>query len=186
MAAKALPPQDVLRQMLDYDPATGVLTWKERGPEWFSGGERPEVSRKIWNTKNAGNPALNTPHGNGYVVGRILGVKYFAHRVAYKMYYEFDPVDIDHINGNRSDNRIANLRSVTRSENNKNKTISSLNTSGHVGVSFDKYSGKWRAYIWRGNKKFSLGSYDDFPSAITARKSAQDAFGFHSNHGRVL
>jgi hypothetical protein len=97
---------------------------------------------------------------------------------------EFPPNDIDHINGNRNDNRWANLRGVERSINMKNCARRSDNTSGFTGVTWDGYRKKWRSTIFVDGRKHQLGRHDDFETACAARKAGNVRFGFHPNHGR--
>ena len=99
------------------------------------------------------------------------------------IYYE-EPNYIDHINGIRNDNRPENLRSVSISENNKNVSKSTRNTSGVVEVYYYANIGKWRADIKYDNKYKHLGCFDKFEDAVLARKKAEIEYGFHENHGR--
>ncbi len=80
---------------------------------------------------------------------------------------------IDHINGDTKDNRIENLRAVTRTENGQNRKKASDNKSGTTGVSFNKRSNKWRAGITINGKAKYLGFYTDKNEAIKARKAAE-------------
>ena len=181
MAAKTLPDVDTLRQFLDYDPATGLFVWKDRPEETFA-------NRKAWlrwKTLFVGRPALILTETCGYKVGRINGEKYKAHRVAWKMFYGTEPSEIDHINGDRSDNRISNLREVSRVENSRNKRIHPANSSGVTGVVFHKATKKWLAKIGIGMSAKHLGLFETFDEAVAARKAAEAEHGFHENHGRA-
>ena len=86
-----------------------------------------------------------------------------------------------------SDNRISNLRECIPTENSMNAALPSNNTSGHIGVSLDKRSGRWEAHIGMPGtgRKLSLGLFDSMDFAIVARKAAERALGYHRNHGRV-
>lgn len=95
-----------------------------------------------------------------------------------------DGYEIDHINGQRDDNRLENLRLVTRKENMQNAKQYSTNTSGVTGVSWSKSKSRWRAYLVSEYKQISLGYYADWFDAVCARKSADNRYGFHENHGR--
>jgi hypothetical protein len=113
----------------------------------------------------------------------VLGSTYLAHRLAWAIYYGEWPTDqIDHANGDATDNRICNLSVVSQSTNAKNKCIQSSNTSGYTGVYRER--NKWRAVITVNSKHIQLGNYDDIMDAITARKEAEIKYGFHENHGR--
>lgn len=118
--------------------------------------------------------------GRGYRNIRIEGKYYLAHRLIWKLLYGEDPEEIDHINGNRSDNRITNLRSVCHYENMRNRKRGSDNTSGVMGVSWHKVNSKWRARIG----EELLGDFDKFEDAVAARKQAEKELGYHPNHGR--
>lgn len=184
MASKALPTPEELRQLLDYDPETGAFTWRERSPDLFVG-KKYSADRlaATWNGNFAGTAAL-TNHSNGYLKGRILGRSVKAHRAAWAIYYnEWPTGHIDHINHNRADNRIANLRIVTRAENMRNSSRASNNTSGVTGVSWCKKRGKWVARIIRDGRLKHLGYFDDILLAAQARQAANTQFGFHRNHG---
>lgn len=155
------PVADELRAVLDYDPETGALT-----------------------RRSTGKP-VGTVNGRGYVVVGFQGRKLLAHRLAWIITHGTWPKDqIDHVNGIRSDNRLANLRDVSASENSRNQSLRRDNTSGRIGVSFDKRSGKWYAYIRIDGRTVNLGRYDAQEDAVAARAAAEREYGFHANHGR--
>lgn len=182
---KHLPNPDLLRKLLRYEPATGKLFWRERSVDLFTDGRQTaQHNCAAWNGKFAGKEALYTDNGDGYVHGRILNRNYFAHRVIWAITYDEWPDHIDHVNGIRSDNRIENLRSVSQAENNRNQKRRSTNTSGVCGVSWCKRDGKWVARITSNGKYKCLGYFDDFDDAVSARKAAEEKYGFHRNHGR--
>lgn len=90
---------------------------------------------------------------------------------------------IDHINGNKTDNSIENLRWCTVSENMHNRTINGNNTSGCKGVCFSKRTKKWLAQIKLNNKTISIGYYDKLEDAVLARKTkASQIFGVFTHH----
>lgn len=186
MAAKELPSQEVLLQLLRYEPETGKLYWLERDVSWFTNGVRHTAthqSRK-WNSKNAGREAFSTP-STGYLKGAVLNKAFLAHRVIWKMVYGVDADHIDHISGQRDDNRLENLRNVSATGNARNMGIPSHNTSGVMGLSFDKARRQWAAYITLADRKKSIGRFHCFGQAIKARKEAERRHGFHANHGRA-
>jgi len=173
---------ELLSQMLTYNKDTGKLFWKRRTPEIDS----RDKFRNMFNTRFAGKEALAYVDCKGYAVGNIADKQLSAHRVAWALEYgEWPNGDIDHINGNRSDNRIENLRVVCKAENNRNMRKPKTNTSGVVGVSFDKKSKKWHSYIHVNNKRKTLGYFADFDGAVNARKCAEQELNYHPNHGRA-
>ena len=178
MAKDAAITAEEARQLLDYDPDTGIFTWLRRHPSTF---KNPK-SATGWNTKYAGKPAGTPGLKSGYWRITINNRPVQSHRLAMTLALGAEPDgEIDHINGDRGDNRIANLRVVTRSENRRNIAIPKRNTSGVMGASLLR--GKWRAYICRGEKTIHLGSYETKAEAVAARKGAEIALGFHPNHG---
>lgn len=180
------PEPEVLRELLEYDAASGCLFWKERGPELFKDGSRtPEHSSRSWNSRYAGKPAFTADDGSGYLVGAIFGQRHNSHRVIWAMVYGEWPEMVDHINGDRKDNRLVNLRSVSPGENARNSAISKLNRTGVAGVAWRTRDAKWRAHIGFKRKHIHLGYFENFEDAVSARKQAEIRFGFHRNHGRL-
>jgi hypothetical protein len=176
-----------IRDLLDYDPETGRLVWRKRGPEWFRDGVRSSAYAQSvsWNKRFAGREAL-TARVNGYLVGMLLGKGIRAHRAAFAwMTGEWPPEEIDHIDGNRANNTWANLRPASKSVNGKNQQRHSTNSSGTAGVSFDRRNKSWRARITVNGRLIYLGRFKSLEDAAAARKWAEAAFGFHENHGRA-
>ena len=103
---------DHLRDLLSYDPDTGNFRWKRRTPDMFSAGVRTAKQKCVmWNNRHAGKDAFTSVDGRGRLQGRIWAATYRAHRVAWALHYgEWPLMEIDHINGDHTDNRIANLR----------------------------------------------------------------------------
>lgn len=156
-----------LKSLLQYDPNTGVFKWAvDRG-----------------NRIKAGSVA-GSLRFNGYLAISIDWKRYYSHRLAYFYMYGVMPLEIDHINGIRDDNRIVNLREVTRLENSKNSSKSRKNTSGHVGVTWSKECSKWLVQIRSEHITHYLGVFSKLDDAISARKAAEERFGFHRNHGK--
>lgn len=182
MANGTLPTPEELRNLLTYEPETGVLTWKSRSVESF-GPDRAEYRCKCWNTRYAGRVAFTTVSG-GYFQGRCRGQLLLAHRVVWALATGNWPNgQIDHVNGDKSDNRLANLRDVDQADNQRNMKRCSRNTSGHTGVYLTRAK-KWNAQIYSGRKSTSLGTFETFGEAVKARIAAEIAFGFHPNHGK--
>jgi hypothetical protein len=168
----------LLRQLLRYEPETGRLFWLVRPVEHF----RDDACRRRWNTRFAGKEAFTAQCGNKYLQGHLLSTKQLAHRVAWAIYHGAWPTQIDHINGVRTDNRIANLREVTATENCRNLALQQRNKSGFIGVRWAK--GAWQAEITIANRVRYLGRFQNLPDAATARRVAELEHGFHPNHGR--
>ena len=164
---------------LRYEAQTGEFYWLPRDELGSSG-------RRGWNRKYAGKPAL-TYLCAGYLSGTLLGSAVLAHRVAWLLHYgEWPAGQIDHINGDRTDNRIENLRVVTATENNRNRKVPKTNISGRIGVSRSSRSpGRWQAFIKKDGKSRYLGSYRSVEEASEARQKAERALGYHENHGRA-
>ena len=185
MTAKNLPSPELLRKLLRYEPATGKLYWRERTPDMFVDGKyAAERSCKAWNSKFVDKEAF-TASRNGYLHGAIFDRLYSAHRVIWAISYcKWPSNQIDHINGDRSDNRIKNLRSVSHAENTRNRRTSEVNTTGVMGVYWYKSRKKWYARIMFDGKNKHLGYFSNKADAIAARKAAEAKYGFHPNHGR--
>lgn len=182
------PDPMLLRSLLDYDPETGGLSWRARPAHMFAeaprGAERAAAS---WNARYAGKPALAGVGRQGYARGAIFDRIYLAHRVAWAIYHGSWPDgEIDHINHVRTDNRISNLRLVSRDENCRNASRASNNSSGTTGVSWHKRAGKWLAVIVHDGEQRHLGVFTEFEDAVAARKQAERDLGFHLNHGSAL
>lgn len=158
-----------LKEVFNYDPETGVITWKKR------------TSNRI----KIGDIAA-CPSGNGYLKIRLDSVLYYAHRIAYAMAVGEipDEFEIDHINGVRDDNRLSNLRLVKPIGNRHNQGVRSDNKSGVNGVYWSRNAGKWLASIGVAGQQIYLGSFSDFDVAVDARKAAEVKYGFHENHGK--
>lgn len=186
MANKPLPSQEVLRQLLDYNPDTGDLLWRKRGSTFFEPSQKRSAEHiaAIWNKRYAGNAALSYKNEYGYKVGAISGQPFQSHRVIWRWYHGSEPDQVDHINGDRSDNRICNLRSVSALENARNVKRTSKNHSGVVGVKWCKRSFVWIAEIKAQGRSTQLGRFNLFWDAVAARKKAEVDMGFHTNHGR--
>ena len=113
------------------------------------------------------------------------GAEYQAHRLIWKYVHGEEPDYIDHINGDKHDNRIENLRNVDNAENLRNRAVSRNNNSGVMGVIWQKKIGRWVAYMHVKGKYKHIGCHTDFFEAVCARKSAERKHGFHINHGRA-
>lgn len=174
MPAKELPDPEYLRQRFRYDPETGKLYWRECS-----------ARSKRWNARYAGTEA-RAEHNEGYIRVSVDGTRYLAHRLVWCVHYgEWPEGQIDHINHDRVDNRLENLRVVNNTENSRNASLSRRNTSGTVGVCWDARRERWVARIMVDRREVFLGYFKDYQSAVAAREKAVKSFGFHPNHGRL-
>ena len=174
MRFREMPSHETLNALLQYDPETGSLYWKHRTEEWFPSGGRFRVAVLCaqWNSKYAGKEAFTSKNLKGYKIGAVLGQGLLAHRVIWKMEHGSEPADqIDHINGNPSDNRLCNLREATAAENAQNRKRAKINTSGAVGVVAE--GGGWRAQIKVGGRSTRLGLFKTKGEAERAYASAK-------------
>jgi hypothetical protein len=123
-------------------------------------------------------------NNDGYYQISIYGKKFKEHQIVYLIKNGFIPKEIDHINGNRTDNRIENLREVTRSQNMCNKTTNKLNTSGSKNVSWKAKINKWQVAINFNGKRKYIGVFEDFEFAELVATEARNKYhGEYANHG---
>jgi hypothetical protein len=185
-ASKLLPEQSVLNALLSYDPATGKLFWRERPPSMFASNRTSAEDKAMaWNRQWAGKEALRSLSVGGYLKGGLCKQHVMAHRVIWKMVFGEDANQIDHINGDRTDNRLVNLRSVSVAENNRNRRLPVTNKSGVMGVCWATSVNKWMAYVRGENRKIiHLGFFEDKAQAARARAEACRSLGYHPNHGQ--
>jgi hypothetical protein len=172
----------LMRELVEYDPATGTLTWRERDSKWFTSANRVNC----WNAKLGGKAALTAIGRSGYHHGGILGVNVLAHRVAWVVYYgEWPTGEVDHINGRKTDNRVSNLRIVDDLGNSRNAARRITNQSGVQGVYWSTRDKRWVATIRTGaGRRKHVGNFEHFEDAVLARKRAERQYGYHPNHGR--
>lgn len=175
---------DRIRAALSYDPETGVLTWKARDPSMFVDGRQTAAHNcAIWNGKFAGKAALSSPDKRGYLTGNLFSKPAKAHRVIWAIVHSEWPDEVDHINGDPSDNRLSNLRAVSHRENGRNLKLKSNNSTGICGV-WCRPSGRWAATITVAGRSKTIGTFDTVEQAVSARRKAERDHGFHRNHGR--
>lgn len=155
-----LPSRDLLEELFDYNPESGLFRRK-------IGGRKENL--KLMDI--------------GYLRVSIQDVNYLAHRLIYKMMTGEEPAEIDHIDGNRSNNKWANLRAVDRKTNSRNRRLGKNNTSGVIGVS--RQGSLWHAYIVLDGKQHHLGFFKTIEEAKAARKAAERGHGFGPSHGAV-
>ena len=160
-------------KLLSYQPQTGLLFWLPRTASDFGFASCRQSTVDSWNDRNSGRPAFRTVDRDGYLRGEIRGRKYRAHRVIWQMVYgDWPDGQIDHVNGDRADNRIANLRAATNAENQWNTRVRSDSTSGVKGVTWNKQRSKWQARIEVSGRRIHIGLFDDLRAASIARDAA--------------
>ena len=144
-------------QLIEPNFETGKLCWKvRRGGSAVKDGEVGHMTRE------------------GYVKVKLKGKSYPIHRLMWLLAHGEHPDRfVDHINGDRMDNRLCNLRLVTKAENAKNRRPTKTSVSGLNGVVWRNDSMKWRSFIRYNNALMHLGSFEDFFEAVCARKSAE-------------
>jgi len=155
---------DHLKERLLYEPETGLFKWKNGG----SG------------TNGAGSIAGHTEK-DGYIRINSYGKHFSAHRLAWAFVYgKFPDLPIDHVNRDKKDNRIKNLRLATYAENNQNKEKTLSNKSGLKGVSYNKALNKWKAHIRVNYKGIHLGYFDEKVDAYSAYLNAAKKYHTHN------
>lgn len=160
--------QQYLKDNFNYDQKTGLFVRTKK-----TGTNTKIGIPLVWNK------------GNGYIFFSVQNKLQLAHRMAWLYIYgEIPLMNIDHINGNKSDNRITNLRMANQSQNTANSCLSKLNTSGAKGVFWLKDAKKWRASVMVNYKFITLGRFDNIDDAIKAREvGAKKYFGDFASDG---
>lgn len=153
--------QALVRKFFNYDPTSGLLTWRlpTRGTS---------VGDKVGTISN------------GYVQVNIGNKQYRAHRIIWLYMYGYMPEHIDHINHDGLDNSLTNLRDVPQQENNRNMPKRKDNSSGETGIRFIEATGK---YVVRIAQKH-IGTFKTLAEAITERDNAYIQLNFNANHGK--
>lgn len=163
--------RQTLSKMFSYCERTGELTR-------MTGRHKGKVAGCKWTSKK---------RKTSYIILDIFGKQNRAHNVIWTMLHGNipKPLQIDHIDGDGTNNRLDNLRLVTSKENNHNQPRRSNNTSGVMGVYYRKNRQVWGARIILNGASIFLGEYKDKFNAYCAKKSAENKYGFHPNHGRI-
>ena len=170
MKFRPLPPLEELKEFLDYNPDTGLITWIKK------------PNRRIKVGQVAGTMA-----SKGYLQIAFKGIRYFAHRLAYYMHHGVDPLEnlVDHKYGDKTNNKIDNLRLATNFQNGTNRVnLPSNNTSGFIGVVWNKKLKKWRAQIVVNKVQKHLGYFINKEDAIKTRREAEIKY-FGDFRGKV-
>lgn len=163
---------ETLRRLMDYDPKTGVMRWRARTAQDFTDGKSHDADRKarIWNGQHAGK-TIGCDNGEGYLSTNIDRKTYKVHHLAFAFANGRWPANqVDHIDGNRSNNSADNLRDVSASENARN---TKRHRSGKAGIVWYKPLSKWRSQIWHNGKNVCLGYFDCWADALAARRAGE-------------
>ena len=176
-----------IHKKIQYTMKTNPLPSLSRLHELFEYRDDGVLIRKIGASggKNARKgDIVGNLNSHGYLGFQIDGKKYLVHRIIYYMYHGHidDTKQMDHIDGNRANNRIENLRLVTRSQNGHNQKIRKDNTSGVKGVSWHKDVMKFQARIKTNNKSIHLGLFDTLEAAEKAITEAREKI--HGEYAR--
>lgn len=170
-----------LRRIIRYNDEDGQLYWNERPREMFS----KQRFWLTWNKRYAGKVALTAIDGAGYKHGRLFDKKCYAHRVILALKLGHWPEEVDHIDGDVTNNSLQNLRATTHKSNQRNTKRPSHNKSGVVGVHWNAARNIWTAGIHVDGKSIYIGEFNSIERATQARKLAEAKHGFHPNHGRA-
>jgi hypothetical protein len=161
VAALPLPPVEYLRQCFDYDPNSGVISWKLRPAHHF----KHELRANQVNGKLAGKP-ISRISKDGYVRIAMNKKSYLSHRIIFKLITGREPDQIDHKNGIRSDNRWANIRECDNQKNCMNRKVRSDSSTGITGVYIR--GKRFRAKVGINGRQLDLGTYDTVEEAKAA------------------
>lgn len=159
--------QEELKKQLHYNPDTGIFT------------------RLIAKQGARIGDIAGWYDSYGYIRISINCKTYKAHRLAWFYVHGEWPDEVDHIKHIRDDNRISELRAASPAINRKNQSLNIKNTSGVTGVYWDKVRKKWKSQIKVNKKVIALYSLGGKFEAVCARKSAENKYGFHENHGEA-
>lgn len=133
-----------LLELLSYNPETGLFTWRE---------SRTNGIRE--------NSLAGSKHNSGYITISVDGVPYQAHRLAWFYIYAEWPIgELDHINRERADNRVSNLRNISKAGNQYNIGLPKHNRSGCLNVFWNAPTGKWKVHMKVLGKNYFGGSFE--------------------------
>lgn len=164
--------QKRLKELLHYDPETGIFTWLKTGR-----GRRKNLI--------AGNIHTDSS-GKKYIIICIKHKRYKAHRLAFLYMVGSFPINqTDHNDGNGLNNKFKNLSDATHLENHRNTRLQSNNTTGICGVNWIKDRDKWQSQITIKGRRKTLGYFTTKLAAAYARHIAEIKYNFHPNHGQI-
>jgi hypothetical protein len=166
------PTIDELRKLLEYDPETGSLTWKERPRSMF----KRDRHHEMWNTRYAGKQARGKEGKRRYSV-KVVGSKIHLGRVCWALHNgDWPKGQVIFKNDDPADTRANNMICGGPVENGRYRGLNAANKSGVKGVSFHRKSRRWRAMIDVRGKKIALGSFSNIEEAAQARKEAESKY----------
>lgn len=169
---------ELVHALFDYDEDAGTLIWRHRARDLFV----TERQFKIWNCRFAGKQA-GTSDNSWYKSLTIFGIGYKTHRIIWAHQTGAWPEgSVDHINGNKSDNRMSNLRVVSHAINCRNQTPRCTNSSGFTGVSWNTGTKKWQASVKHFGKKIHLGYFLCSEEAHAAYAMGAAQLGYTARH----
>lgn len=161
--------RSIVRELIDYDQLSGVLTWKRRARRWH----KSERDWKRWNNRHAGQAAFTGSDNRASLSGSIF----------FWMVGRWPNPQVDHENGNPSDNRWRNLREATSQINARNQRLRSTNTSGFNGVRKSS-NGRYEVRIHLNGRLAQIGTYRTIEEAVSARLAADRINGYSERHGK--
>ena len=175
-AIRTLPSTEYLHQCFEYDATSGELRWRHRPEDHFQSLQ----TFRTWNSRFAGR-VVGYPTPKGYLQVTLDYQKTYVSRIVYKMHHGIDPEWMDHIDRDRANNTLANLRSTTMQQNNQNM-LNPAGRTGYVGV--HQFAKHWHQKLFyavirnRNGKKKYLGSFHTAEEAHAAyREAANRIFG---------
>lgn len=176
-ATRPLPSQEYLRECFDYDPETGELRWRERPLHHFE----TERYWQTWNKRFAGKLAGCSREDGRWLI-RVDWNTYRRSRLVYKLARDAEPPNVDHINGDPSDDKIGNLRATTHAENQRNMRMRRDNRCGRKGVKAQPYG--YCARIHVDGVTYYLGFFRTAEEAHAAYVEASSRL--HGEFGRTV
>ncbi|QDX29533.1 HNH endonuclease [Dickeya poaceiphila] len=150
-----------LIELINYDESTGIFTWNVDRTGGVKKGDEAGYINNL-----------------GYRMIKLFGELHLAHRLAWFYKHKYWPSNLDHLDRNKDNNSLNNLRECSKSENQMNRAVPSNNTSGVKGVVWNKRTSKWQAQAGLNGKRYYLGLFNELSDA----KNAYISF-CKENHG---
>jgi len=159
--------QEELKKLLHYEPTTGVFTWRVRRQRIAAG----TIAGTIMN--------------RGYCRIHVNNKLYLSHRLAWLYVYGKLPKELDHINREKTDNRIENLREISHQKNTKNQSLRSDNKSGFTGINWHKCVNKWQVRLRTNGTNIQGGCFSSLKEAVLVRNRLEKQHGFNGFIGEL-